>query len=300
MKTTVIIPFRNERSEVERTIAELHKFSPGLAVIAINDASRDNYDYASLAEIPNVRYIANPHNRGVAACRDQGARLAETPYLLFLDAHMYTEADIITPLVRFLSENNRALACLQTRVWEGIPPHRRGGIPPTCGCKINFSDQKLWAAEWQMLNDEHQGKTEIEIPCVMGAAYGISRDYYLYLHGLWGLTGWGCDEQYLATKVWLEGGRCVLLKDIEIGHHYRAAFPYSLPPAAPLRNKLLITQILTPERFDSLVAQERTRQYLPDTILCELEIMDELIQREREYLSGIFTRDFDFIHQLNR
>jgi len=35
------------------------------------------------------------------------------------------------------------------------------------------------------------------------------------------LSGYGGDEQLLSTKVWLEGGRYVLLKDVVIGHWYR-------------------------------------------------------------------------------
>lgn len=46
------------------------------------------------------------------------------------------------------------------------------------------------------------------------------------LRGLEGLRNYGADEQFISLKVWCEGGRCTLLKDVVIGHIYRKRAPY--------------------------------------------------------------------------
>lgn len=283
---TVIIPFRNEREEIFLTLAGLRQYSRDFQVIAINDASDDGYDYSALAGMPSVRYAVNPVPRGVAPCRDLGAEMAQTPFLLFLDAHMRIEADVVAPLVRFLGNNPRTLACLQTRVWEGFPPRRRGGEVKTRGCRINF-DNKPFAAEWLMLKECHRDQQEIEIPCVMGAAYGIGREYYRYLHGLKGLAGWGFDEQFLSLKVWLEGGRCMLLKNVEVGHVYRPRPPYLVSPSRTMQNRWVIMTLLLPERTSS--------KYREDG-----DFSEEEIRLERAYLESIFTREWEDVCRMNR
>ena len=292
---TVIIPFRNEGKEVFRTIEELRLHcDKNFRVVVINDASEDKFDYSELGGMSNVEYIQNTKSKGVAACRDMGASLAQTPYLLFLDAHMFVTSDILSPLHEFLKENPHALACLQTVVYEGMAPVRRPGRAITRGCRINFSPKKLWMTEWQILTPEDDDKNILEIPCVMGAAYGISREYYNYLHGLKGLSGYGGDEQLLSTKVWREGGRCVLLKDVEIGHWYRSSSPYEIVVDTLFRNRLVTTKLLAPELLPSLAAE------MPDVVgrimsqLPEKEILEEYF-----YLQGIFKRDMEFVYNLN-
>jgi hypothetical protein len=47
-----------------------------------------------------------------------------------------------------------------------------------------------------------------QIPCVMGACYGITRDWYMNgLRRPWQYgTGWGCDEELISAATWLRGG----------------------------------------------------------------------------------------------
>lgn len=298
-RITVIIPFKNEGTEVERTVTELNRFCTGFSVIVINDASNDGFDYSALERMPNVNYYYNDISLGVASCRDLGASRASTPYLLFLDGHMHVEEDIINPVLCFLEKYPCTLACLQSRVWEGIPPVRRNGIPWMRGCKISLSVPTLWNWEWQTLKSEDRRRKVIYIQCVMGAAYAVSRDYYLQLHGLWGLQGWGCDEQLLSVKVWLSGGRCVLLKEVEIGHNYRNSFPYHLNNHTVLRNRLFLTKLFIPHRLNELIHYERSRGVNIDKVTEKLYEQGKYIERERMYLGSVFTNNWEIIERMN-
>lgn len=67
----------------------------------------------------------------------------------------------------------------------------------------------------------------IDIPCVLGAAYACSKEYWLHLEGLKGLRSYGLDEQLISLKVWLDGGKCRLIKDVTFGHIFREATYYN-------------------------------------------------------------------------
>lgn len=294
---TVIIPFRNEKEEIFRTVEGLREnCRANFNIICLNDCSDDGYDYSRLAGLVE-RYLVNHRCLGVAGCRNLGAKLAKTPYLLFLDAHMRFYTDVTQPIVSYLKKHPRVLACLQTRVWRKAESIKED--PERCNkkaCRIHFTPERCWEAEWVEQTADDACRKEIETPCVMGAAYGIGCGYYHYLHGLNGLSGWGYDEQLLSTKVWLEGGRCVLLKELEIGHVYRMSFPYAVSRNNHLRNKLILTMLFTPELLEPVIKHSNDINILP--VL--KSIPTDWVHAEREYLKQIFTRNMDFIYKLNR
>ena len=88
-RLTIIIPFLLEKEEVEQTLANMYQYlEDEIDVILINDASDDGYDYKSVADKYRALYVENEERIGVAASRDKGIELCQTPYFLLLDAHM--------------------------------------------------------------------------------------------------------------------------------------------------------------------------------------------------------------------
>ena len=86
---TVIIPFLNEGEEVAHTVESVCRYAGDkVDILVINDASQALYDYEEMLRPYAVTYIRNEKRMGVAACRDMGVQRIETPYFLFLDAHM--------------------------------------------------------------------------------------------------------------------------------------------------------------------------------------------------------------------
>jgi len=88
---------------------------------------------------------------------------------------------------------------------------RRGG----------FTD--LFKAKWLMGKQKDE---PYEIPCLLGAFYWTSKDYYRRLGGWDTMPGnmycghrqYGSLEPYISLKSWLMGGGCTLYPDIEAGH----------------------------------------------------------------------------------
>ena len=110
---TVIIPFLNEGTEVEETIKSIksHTTIP-FDIVMINDASTDEYDYEKVAKTNNCVYCKHKTRVGVASSRDEGVLLAQTKYVLMLDAHMRVyQDDWLEKILSHLKELPEDLLC---------------------------------------------------------------------------------------------------------------------------------------------------------------------------------------------
>lgn len=246
VELSIIIPFANEGVEVERTIKSIIEHSDiKIPIILINDASNDGFEYDGLANLFGLTYIKNQKRLGVAQCRDLGVTLCKTPYFILLDAHMrFYDKNWYNLIIEKLKNEKKLLLCCQTRNIAINHLVKKEKNKQSMGAFITFfSEDSVLDATWnyteKCINEDFE-----EIPCVLGAAYAASREYWTFLKGLSGLYGYGCDEAYISMKVWLSGGRCLLAKNVIIGHLYRDAFPYTVRKNHYLYNQLFITYVL--------------------------------------------------------
>lgn len=248
---TVIIPFLNEGYEVVETVKNLRLMVGNeIDILVINDFSTDELDYQTLLSDYNVYYVLNNKRMGVAASRDLGVRLCETPYFLLLDAHMRVyDNKWLEDMVAILKNNDRQILCAQTRqLWK----NEKGKIvelkenAPVYGAYATFKKGELSPGiDWNYLQRDKEEKLQ-PIACILGAGYAASKRYWMYLRGLEGLKQYGCDEVYISLKVWTEGGKCVLLKKHYFGHLYRKQAPYQITQCSYVYNYLLIAYIVLP------------------------------------------------------
>jgi glycosyltransferase involved in cell wall biosynthesis len=304
---SIIIPFLNEGNEVENTLESIYLHSnDNIEVIIINDASTDDFDYQSVAKKYNVHYIVNEERMGVAASRDKGVNLCSTPYFLLLDAHMrFYDHQWIDKIIDQLEKDSRAVLCCQSKslcvekreVVEDKAPSK------TYGAYIDFHNHKnLLGAVWTRL--EYPGNSNSDtapIACILGAGYACSKRYWQYLKGLEGLICYGSDETYFSLKVWLEGGKCLLLKNVIIGHIYRTQFPYPVEFLHTLYNRLFIAELLLPLTLKKRVfAQTKmSHSVIYNQIVLLLKKNEEQIAALKSYYKEILKNDFNQILHLN-
>lgn len=83
-----------------------------LEIIVINDASPDKLDQVmeKYAHLPQVIYVKNTKNLGVAASRNKGIQLARGKYIAFLDADDYWEKDKLKKQLQMI-EQKHAVIC---------------------------------------------------------------------------------------------------------------------------------------------------------------------------------------------
>lgn len=242
MEITIIIPFLNEREEVKNTLLSIQSTTKAkIPVILINDASDDGYDYESIARQFDCKYVKHEKRIGSGASKEEGIGLCQTTYFLVLDAHMrFYQQGWDQVLLSHLEKNPRSLLCCQTKALlkdksNQVIEEKEHKV--RCGARISFDTKHLFRASWIHTALAH-ASTLVDIPCVLGAAYACEKKYWQYLNGFKGLITYGSEEELISIKVWLEGGRCILINDLVVGHIYRKAFPYIVPHADAVYNKL--------------------------------------------------------------
>lgn len=87
-----------------------------MEIIVINDCSRDNLDsfMEQYRKYPEIRYLKNEKNMGVAKTRNRGVSLARGKYIAFLDADDYWEKDKLKKQLKLIQEKN-AVICSTAR-----------------------------------------------------------------------------------------------------------------------------------------------------------------------------------------
>lgn len=304
---TVIIPFLNEGEEVKLTVESIRETAGNAVdIIVINDCSYDGYDYRNCLEDLDVNYIFNTQRKGVAESRNLGVRLCRTPYFLLLDAHMrFYDRQWHVRIADRLKADDRILLCCQTKI---LGKDTDGNVFEQLDVKKHFgaymplqNGEYLPDIKWN--NTERcPNDNEEDIPFVLGAGYATSCRYWLYLRGLDGLKQYGSDEAYISLKVWREGGRCILLKDVVIGHIYRTAFPYKNDNAACVYNNLFIASLLFPEslRRRAFKIAESLNSSLYQDALKMLNSNASLIEELKAYYDSVFTRSFKDVVKLHQ
>lgn len=290
-KLTLIIPFLNEGEEVANTVRSIREHVNDMVdIMVINDQSNDGYDYRSDLASYNVIYIYNIERRGVAGSRDYGVELCQTPYFLLLDAHMrFYSSDWVSKLTDLLEKNDRRLLCCQTRFLQkdqnGLVSVNEA-CPTTFGACIRFDKREYFPSiDWIYVENNPEASME-PIPVVLGACYAASKCYWQHIGGLQGLRSYGCDEVYMSLKVWMEGGQCLLLKDIVIGHIYRKGGPYTFSQEEMVFNYLLISHLLFPQSLCSManaIALHHNRQHYATAIRLLDECKNQLDSLRERY-----------------
>ena len=296
---TLIIPFLNEGVEVVHTVQSVRNFvHDRVDILVINDQSDDGYDYRSDLSSYNVTYISNKQRKGVAASRDYGVSLCTTPYFLLLDAHMrFYNGHWLDRIVSILKENDRCLLCCQTLF---LQKDQYGKVSENEKCLNPFGayypfNKKNYLSDitWNYV-ETCPDKSVESVAAVLGAGYAASRRYWDYLKGLSGLLYYGGDEAYISLKVWMEGGQCLLLKDIIIGHIYRDQAPYRRYSDKEIYNSLFISYLLFPQSWYCLsfaIAFKKDKKtFVEARRLMESRRFE--IESYKSYYKRIFTVSF--------
>ena len=306
-KLTVIMPFLNERDEVGNTLRSIRETAGNeVDIIVINDNSDDGYDYEREIKGYDVSYICNSRRLGVAACRDLGVELCRTPYFLLLDAHMrFYDNQWAECLVQLLGEDDRVLLCCQTRFLgknENGKVYVRNDSPDSFGAVTEFNTNSYWPDIHWSLHDSSPDSSVEPIANVLGAGYAASRRYWKYLHGLHGLRKFGCDEALISFKVWREGGRCLLVKDVVVGHIYRDESPYKHYSIEEVSNYLLVSYVVFSQSWycRSLAVALRLDREMFERAMRLLNFHKEKVVGYSRYMQSVYTLQFEEVLQIHR
>lgn len=140
---SVIMPAYNCTAYISQALDSVLIQDVPLEVIVINDCSRDNLDavMAKYKKYPQVRYLKNKKNLGVARTRNKGVALARGKYIAFLDADDYWMAGKLRRQIKLIEETGTVL-CSTARELLRPDGSLTGYILPV-KTRYNFQDLRL-------------------------------------------------------------------------------------------------------------------------------------------------------------
>lgn len=302
-KLTIIIPFMNEREEVEKTVANI-RLTSNVNIILIDDSSTDGYNYQEIAKIYNCVYHRNSHRLGVAGSRNKGVQLCETEYFIIIDAHMrFGSVGWQNQILHLLMENPRRIVCTNSGV---ITKTEYGGYDgemscfkqenESAGAAVNNDFHAYWT--YKAISDSPIVRT----PCVIGAVYASSKTWWNIIGGLEGLTEFGDDEPLMSIKTWLSGGEVLVIKNLKVGHVYRDnnynKMPYKISNESGNLNTIFLKYLFIKEAsIKDIIAsiEKQTEDCKNDELLYNISRNClEYIRYNREKLEAIKNRFWDY------
>ncbi|XP_052258253.1 polypeptide N-acetylgalactosaminyltransferase 13-like isoform X1 [Dreissena polymorpha] len=238
--TSVVIVFHNEAwSTLLRTIHSVINRSPPellKEIILVDDASEheelgEKLD-AYLATLPVHCYVLRTEERtGLIRARLKGAAKAKGKVITFLDAHCEATEGWLEPLMAEIYHDRTSVACPIIDVISDDTFEYITGSDMTWGgfnWKLNFR----WYPVPQRELDRRAGDRSqpVRTPTMAGGLFSIDRDYF-YEVGSYdeGMDIWGAENLEMSFRVWMCGGKVLIVTCSRVGHVFRKTSPYSWP-----------------------------------------------------------------------
>lgn len=256
MKTSLIIAYHNEGmafihecvQSIKNTIKDLEH-----EIIIVDDCSD-----VPCEPISGTRLLRNPKNIGIGRTFDRGVEETNGENIILLACDIrFKDNNWAERLVNRITENPKSFICTKC---VNYVDHDKWGTGASLYLRHDANvDPKRDKDFRDILNTSWlsiQGNTVAEIPCLLGAIYGVSREWYKYTEGWRGFRRWGTLEAYISLKSWLFGGKCLVDTSIDTYHIYKERHPHGTSVSDVISNKIKISRILRLPGFE---------EYLPDT-----------------------------------
>jgi len=242
-KLTVIIPFSNEGAYLKKTLDSIRLTAEEeVDIVIVDDASDDGINYEDIAEVYGCKYIKNEERIGPTASRGKGVELAETAYVLLIDAHMsFYFNDWHNEFVEALEQSSTAVYCANVVPLNRYARRDKKVLKGLLG-DSNVIGVTADESKTSFIHNSH-GETNL-IPVLFGGSYAMSKEYFEALDVSGSLKGVGCFNLLLSLKVFLDGGEVVFLEDTKIGHIYTDLLSYEVDTASCRDDVTLLTGLL--------------------------------------------------------
>lgn len=325
---SIIIPYHNEGvGFIGETIRQIRDtIDVPFEIIVVDDGSER---HLSLAD---VKVLRHPSNKGVGAAFDTGVRNARFKNIILMGSDIRFAnnqwgskmlAEIEAHPKAFIASTciglNRYSRCCSEEISEGVClkcrkptqdnmdfEYRRERSRLNGATILMFHDKKsnpkktdtfrgILEAQWLPSKASQEG---YEIPCLLGAFYGVKKSWFEYCDGWAGHRKWGTLEPMISLKSWMFGGSCRMAPGVETGHIFKKQGTHGTPQDVLIYNKMLVATMLIEDdkRFidflGSNVVVERGRQMY-------FEIYPWIIEKRNEYKDKIvlslkdYCRKFD-------
>lgn len=225
---SVVIPTRNEGSNVVDTVAGvLRNTASPMEVVVVDDGSEDGSPELLRRLAGNdARFrLVEAGGLGPARSRNRGAREARGRYLVFLDAHCFTPAGWLEPVLELL-ESSPEVGVAGPAIADTDNVRLRG-------CGGTWRDERL---DMSWLTG---AEAATEVPFQPAGCQVVRREVFEEVGGYdEGLRRWGSEDMEFCLRVWLFGHSIQVVPRATVYHHFRTAAPYPMEMEQVVYNKL--------------------------------------------------------------
>jgi glycosyltransferase involved in cell wall biosynthesis len=305
---SIVMASCNDANQTVLTIASIRETAPeDVEIIVVDDCSATPLvHYVKRDE--RTHLVTNAQRCGCGPSRHIGAMYASADWLLICDSHMRFEKGWFekwekTTLLPFQME--RSVWCATCLGLDSKHMEPENPVSEYHGATMNFygtdrlklnAPMQVFEAVWLPKSEEPEDGAEI--PAVMGAAYFVSRDWFLHLSPTRYLRTWGCDEQMISMKSWLAGGSVRMAKSVRIGHKFlmkNEVQRFGVPQGHVIWNKMFAITTLLPDDLATCLFEKLTNnpKEQRDVEVAKKMFRDDyhLVAQERAFNQSIFVHD---------
>ncbi|XP_040449259.1 polypeptide N-acetylgalactosaminyltransferase 11 isoform X2 [Falco naumanni] len=236
---SVVICFYNEAlSALLRTVHSVLDRTPAHLlheIILVDDNSeladlkKDLDDYVKTQLPKTTKLVRNEKREGLIRGRMIGASHATGKVLVFLDSHCEVNEMWLQPLLTPIREDRRTVVCpvidiisADTLTYSSSPVVRGG---------FNWGLHFKWdLVPLSELEGPEGATAPIKSPTMAGGLFAMDRDYFNEL-GQYdsGMDIWGGENLEISFRIWMCGGRLLIIPCSRVGHIFRKRRPYGSP-----------------------------------------------------------------------
>lgn len=307
MTLSIIIPYHDEGVEfITTTINSIKEtIDVEYEIIVVDDFSD-----IPLESIENVTILRHTENLGVGAAFDTGVKESkfENIFLMGSDIRFVKNkwASQIVNEIELYPKSFTCTSCVALSA-EKLNIEERRLINVVNGATIlMFHDKKsnprqpesfrgIIEAQW-LPHLRNRNVDSFEIPCILGAAYGVKKEWYNYVDGWAGHKKWGTLEPYISLKSWFFGGSCRTAPRIETGHIFKTVGTHGTSQDKLLYNKMMVSTMLLDD-YERLISFLGTNPTVEKSKILYNENLEFILKKREEYKLKIVYNQLEFFER---
>lgn len=245
---SIVMPYFNEGEDFIREVVDnIHDTCDVDHEIIIVDDGGGN-----LLNTNGARVLRHSENLGVGAAFDTAMRVADSDNIFLMGCDVrFIKNQWASLMVKEIQENPYSLICTSVVHLDWDNPvltfelSRQNFVYNGATILVAYGgkngERDILHAHWlprfsRFLEPDMEVKIKAlaaygvvpsdksyQVPCILGAAYGVRKGWYNYIDGFWGHKKWGTLEPYISLKSWMFGGNCIVAPHIETAHKFKTS-----------------------------------------------------------------------------
>jgi glycosyltransferase involved in cell wall biosynthesis len=267
MDLSIIIAYHNEGFPfIKETVDQINRTIDvsDYEIIIIDDFSDE-----PLRAVPGAIVIRHESNNGVGAAFDTGVQVAKSENIIIMGSDIrFIPNQWASKMLEEIKNFPQALTCTscvvltdeETNIQKQIDAKQyRGGATLDV-----ITDKKIYPDKpnnWRSILDARwffylpiTEEESYEVPCLLGALYGVNKQWYQYIDGWNKHKKWSTLEPFISIKSWMFGGSCRVAPHIKTGHIFKKknAHPHKTGGNIITYNKTVLALLMCPDPYSLL------------------------------------------------